>query len=226
MDRKERDKLYKQYRGVVPYILKDWVFPNIELKEDCYQEASLILLKAIENYDKYKDKVSMLNYLCNTLKWTMPRRYTYIKNTVKEPAELTTEYQYKRLFNKYKGIPPAEIIKENGLKSWIFDYMALKSEGKVTRGYVSRVDDRITENYTFLLDRNIDTRNLIDKVKGTLNSNQRKIIMEKYIMDENTSNSQLATMMGLSIERVSLLTRTAMYKIREQMRKEGFYYEV
>lgn len=126
ISKQERDKLYKQYRGVVPYILKDWVFPNIELKEDCYQEANLILLKAIENYDKYKDKLSMLNYLCKTLKWTMPRQYTYIKNIVKEPAELTTEFQYKRLFNKYKGIPPTEIIKENNLKSWIFDYMALK----------------------------------------------------------------------------------------------------
>lgn len=226
MNKEERDKLYKQYRGVVPYILKDWVFPSIEFKEDCYQEASLILLKAIENYDKYKDKLSILSYLCKTIKWAMPRRYAYIKNTVKEPAELTTEFQYKRLFNKYKGIPPTEIIKENGLKSWIFEYMALKSEGKVTREYVSRVDDRITKNYTCLLDRNIDTRNLIDKVKRTLDPNQSKIIMKKYIMDEDISDSQLASMMGLSIDRVRVLTRTAMNKFRKRTRKEGFRYEV
>lgn len=217
MNIEERNKLYKQYSNIVPYLLRTWNFKTKELEEDCYQEARLILLRAIEKYDKYKNKMSIMNYLCKSVKWKMCGKYPKLKNIINQPSELNRCYGYKKLFNEYKGIPPREVINRNNLKEWVFEYMDIEANKGITFSYNSEKDSR-QENSNSKVEEKIDADLFYKKFSSTLNSRELLIINKLYLdPDDRKSMPKLAKDLDVSVARIDQIKKRALNKIRAKL---------
>lgn len=226
MNIEERNKLYKQYDGIVAYILKGWTFKTRELEEDCFQEARCILLKAIENYSKCKNKVSIMNYLYRSVKWGMLRQYPRIKDVIQAPTEIGSNSKYKRLFTKYGGIPPADIIRKYKLKDWIFNYLEVKSENGIVREYNAKRDIRTSRNEIENIDRNLYVKSIVKKVGRTLSKREFTVLKEKYLNNDSKLNRDIAKKLGITEKNLRDIINRLLRKIRKQVRKDEVHYAV
>lgn len=187
-------------------------------EEDLVQEGNIGLMKAIKKFDLTK-KVRLYTY---TSIWIKAEIQTYICNNWKI-IKASTKKALKTLFFNFRKLErEAEHININ--KHEIDNY--IKSNLNVSQEDIDDIKMYLNADSVDLTEIPLDMEVIepeqplllnshsLTKALNALTDQQRKVIEIKYLQEENITNKEIATQLGISSERVRQLEQSALKNLK------------
>lgn len=199
---------------------------------DLFQECSLILMNAIENYNPDKE-ANFSTYAVSSLEKTLKARIFNFDKTIREPVyKEEQKVKYKQFITKYNQIyhrnpEPQEIQKELGLNEKQLKNLEMSLEFKtVSLDKKISTDEDSTdlielipndENNYQDIEINYDLNILKNKCIQILNKQEYYLIYYRYISDEKKTLEQLSKEFNLSSEGIRQKLKKALKKLKEEI---------
>lgn len=222
MNIEERNKIFQRYSKLVPYSLKYLKDYDKDIENDCLQQGYLILLECIDKYYAEKPRCAFSTFAVKNLKWRMRYYIGRNRTLIKEPQD----YNYRRnlyldIYNKYGENPPAEIIRNYKLKTWILEYINNKDNQSLIRNYIEDKDIRESKCDYENIDNRIDVELLLSRYIRHLPEGQKEIILKKYFTGDYVEKDKaLAQSLNISASAVSERKLRAYSNLRRMLKRK------
>jgi RNA polymerase sigma-32 factor len=237
---KSAQKLIMSQLKAVVKISNDYVHYGLP-QEDLIQEGNIGLMKAVKNYDPWKN-IRLYTY---AIIWIKAEIQNYILNNWKLVKIATTKnfkklfFNYSKLKNKFieagveKKFLPKLIAKDLDVESYeveeIQNYFSDNEESihiDNEDGSFKSIEIEDHKTPEKLIQKSKDEEklsNLIQKELNHLNDKEKLIIENKFFSEDKVTNKDLAKILNVSAERVRQLEAIALNKLKQSMLKNKIY---
>lgn len=233
---KAAQKLVMSQLKAVVKISNDYTHYGLP-QEDLIQEGNIGLMKAVKNYDPWKN-VRLYTY---AIIWIKAEIQSYILNNWKL-VKIATTKNFKKLFFNYSKLKNQFLeagIEKKFLPKLIAEKLSVGyEEVEEIQTYFSdneqsiHIDDdddnfrvvEIEDNKTpeLILQKSKDEltlHNLLKKELNKLSDKEKLIIENKFFSEEKVTNKDLAKILNVSAERVRQMETMALNKLKQSMNK-------
>lgn len=222
MNIEERNKIFQKYSKLVPYSLRYLKEFDKDTEDDYLQQGYLILLRCIDKYHAKKPKCAFSTFAVRTLKWRMRYYIGRHITLIREPQD----YNYRRnlyldVYNRYGENPPAELIRDYKLKTWILEYVNRKDNKSLIRNYIEDRDMRESKCDYEDIDNRIDAELLLRRYIRRLPEGQKEIILKKYFAGDYVEKDKvLAQRLNVTVSALSNRKVRAYSNLRKMLKRK------
>lgn len=236
---KSAQKLIMSQLKAVVKISSDYVHYGLP-QEDLIQEGNIGLMKAVKNYDPWKN-IRLYTY---AIIWIKAEIQNYILNNWKL-VKIATTKNFKKLFFNYSKLKNQFLeagVEKKFLPKLIAENLSVElqeveeiqnyfsdnehsihiDEGEDGSFKVIEIEDHKTPE--LIVQKSKDEKklnNLIQKEINGLNDKERLIIENKFFNENKVTNKDLAKILNVSAERVRQMEVMALNKLKQSMQKHN-----